>query len=86
MRLDLLRSRPGPRAGEALPGERCKPALISAAACSEDKDGDLGEDGAVRRGSAVLIEVRRGLCWFGDPGMDGGRDDGRELRSGAMCL
>lgn len=72
------------RAGEALLGEWCSPALMVAAACSEDKDGDLGDGGLDRKDSALLSDIRRGLCCIGEPGIDGGRDDGSEFRSGGM--
>lgn len=53
---DLLRSKPG----EALLGERWRPALIVAAAWSEASDGDLGEGGLGREASAALMEIRLG--------------------------
>lgn len=46
IRLDLRRSRLLPT-GEGDPGERCKPALIVAAAWSDDKEGDRGDGGPV---------------------------------------
>jgi hypothetical protein len=51
--------------GEAESGERCKLALIMAAACREDKEGERGDGGpdcCVTRGSFVPArEIRRGL-------------------------
>lgn len=43
--------------GEALPGERCNPALMAAAAWRDDSEGDLGEGGL---GLAASIDMRRG--------------------------
>jgi hypothetical protein len=64
MRLERLRSMLF-LTGEAESGERCKLALIMAAACREDKEGERGDGGpdcCVRRGSFVPArEIRRGL-------------------------
>ena len=86
MRLDRLRSRPWLlRAGEAPLGDRCKPALMAAAACSDDKEGDLGDGGLLRKESAALLsEILRGRCWRGEPGVEGGREVGSEFRSGGI--
>ena len=75
MRLDRLRSNPWLfLAGDALLGERCNPALMAAAACNEDKDGDLGDGGQDRKESALFNEILRGLV--PEP------DSGSEFRSG----
>lgn len=73
-------------AGDALLGERCSPALIAAAACSEDSEGDLGEGGLARKASVLVIEIRRGRCWRGEPVVadEGGLEVGNEFRSGAI--
>jgi len=85
MRLDLLRSSPWLfRAGDALLGDRWRPALIVAAACSDERDGDLGDGGLGRKESALLREMRRGRCCNGEAGIEGGRDVGSEFKSGAI--
>lgn len=79
MRLDRLRSSPWLfLAGEApLPlGERCSPAFIAAAACSDDKEGDLGEGGLFRKVSG--IDIRLGRVGAADG------DVGSEFRSGII--
>jgi len=60
MRLERLRSMV-PLTGEADSGARCKPALIVAAACSEDKEGERGEGGpgGVTMASVPAKEMRR---------------------------
>ena len=79
IRLDRLRSNPWLfLAGDAPPGERCSPAFIAAAACREDKEGDLGDGGLGRKGSADDIEMRRGRLTFAEG------EVGSELRSGGM--
>lgn len=62
MRLDRLRSVVF-LTGEAESGARCKPALIVAAACREDKEGERGEGGpgCVTIASVPAREIRRGL-------------------------
>lgn len=62
MRLERLRSMLF-LTGEAESGDRCKPALIVAAACREDKEGERGEGGpgCVTMESVPAKEIRRGL-------------------------
>lgn len=84
IRLDLLLSILG--IGELRLGERCRPLLIVAAACSEDKGGDLG--GLLSETPALLSEMRRGRGCTG-PGAAGAveaavGEAGSEFRSGAM--
>lgn len=72
--------------GEAREGDRCSPALIVAAACSEERDGDRGDGGLGRAASCVLMEILRGRAAIGDPGPEGGLEVGRVFRSGGMML
>ncbi len=73
MRLDRLRSRPWLlRAGDAPLGERCRPALIVAAACSEDKDGDLGEGGLLANTFALVTDILLGREDCGELEVEGG--------------
>ena len=58
------------------------PALIAAAACSEDSEGDLG-DGGLGRDS--FIDGLRCLC-SGEPERDDGVDGGSEFRSGGISM
>ena len=78
IRLERLRSRPWLLflAGDALLGERCSPAFIAAAACSEDNEGDLGDGGLGRKESGVEIDMRLGRA------VGAGGDVGSEFRSG----
>ena len=68
MRLERLRSMV-PLTGEADSGARCKPALIVAAACSEDKEGERGEGGpgGVTMASVPAREMRRAPLASGEP-------------------
>jgi hypothetical protein len=70
MRLERLRSMLF-LTGEAESGERCRLALIMAAACREDKEGERGDGGpdcCVTRGSFVPArDIRRGLYGRGEP-------------------
>ena len=95
MRLDLLRSSPCILLGELLLGERCRPRLMVAAACSDDKGGERGEGGppfAARNASALLLsEMRRGRGCVDDvtagggvAAEGGGGEAGRLLRSGGI--
>ena len=61
-----------PLTGEADSGERCKPALIVAAACSEDKEGERGEGGpgGVTMASVPAREMRRVPLAKGEPEVD----------------
>lgn len=79
---DLRRS----RLGEALLGDRWRPALIVAAAWRDARDGDLGEGGLGREASAALIEMRLGRCESGEPGIEVGLEVGRVLMSGAIWV
>lgn len=74
--------------GDALLGERCKPELITAAACREDSEGDRGEGGLGRALSAVLIDILRGRCESGEADIEGALEllDGRLLRSGGIVV
>ena len=71
IRLERLRSMV-PLTGEADSGARCKPALIVAAACSEDKEGERGEGGpgGVTMASVPAREMRRAPLASGDPEVD----------------
>lgn len=82
MREDRRRSSPWlVLAGDAPLGERCRPALIVAAAWREDRDGDLGEGGLWRKVSALVMEILRGrAAACGELEVEGGS----ELRSGGM--
>ena len=84
IRLDLRRSMLW--MGELLLGVRCRPRLIVAAACSEDRGGDLGEGGLLRKESALWREMRRGGCgvMVGVVGVAEAvvGESGRELTSG----
>lgn len=87
MRLDRRRSRLEVlRAGDEEPGERCKPALIVAAAWRLDKEGDRGEGGpGCDVLSGAVRETRRGRLVEEASGEVGERDDvGMELMSGDM--
>ena len=84
IKLERLRSSPVlPLAGDALLGERCKPALIAAAACNDDTEGDLGDGGLGLKASVFVIEILRGLdVCKGEPEAEVGCEGGSELRSG----
>lgn len=84
IKLERLRSSPVlPLAGDALLGERCKPALIAAAACNDDTEGDLGDGGLGLKASMFVIEILRGLdVCKGEPEAEVGCEGGSELRSG----
>lgn len=87
IRLERRRSRPGLRAGEAEVGARwCRPALIVAAACRLERVGERGDGGLGRVVSVAASEMRRGRWWWarGEPGIEGGREVGRVLMSGAI--
>ncbi len=56
---------------------------MAAAACSEDREGDLGDGGLGREVSALLMEILRGRCGSGVPEVVEG---GSELRSGGIVL
>ena len=72
-------------AGEAPLGDRCKPALIAAAACSEESEGERGDGGLFRKASASLvILILRGRCCRGEVLAVGGWLSGKELISGDM--
>ena len=79
---DRLRSKPVFLAGDALLEERWRPALIAAAACNDDRLGDLGEGGLGR--SALLIDILRGLDCNDDA--VGDDEEGSEFKSGAMSI
>lgn len=78
-REDRLRS----KLGDVTLGERCKPALMVAAAAREDNEGERGE-GGLARASFVLIDMRRGRSESGEGEVIEGRRGGREFRSGDM--
>jgi len=72
MRLERLRSMV-PLTGEADSGApRCRPALIVAAACREDKEGERGEGGpgGVTMASVPAREMRRVPLARGEPEVD----------------
>ena len=87
MRLERLRSMV-PLTGEADSGERCKPALIVAAACSEDKEGERGEGGpgGVTMASVPAKEMRRDPLASGEPEVDVRELWGRVLMSGDIGM
>ena len=71
MRLERLRSMV-PLTGEADSGARCRPALIVAAACREDKEGERGEGGpgCVTMASVPARVMRRVPLARGEPEVD----------------
>ena len=68
MRLERLRPML-PLTGEADSGARCRPALIVAAACREDKAGERGEGGpvCVTIASVPARDIRRVPWCRGEP-------------------
>lgn len=86
IRLDRLRANPELLlAGDAPLGERCRPALMAAAAWRDEREGDLGE-GGLGRELASLMEILLGRGCSGDAGPEGGREAGSEFRSGGIMM
>jgi hypothetical protein len=87
MRLERLRSMV-PLTGEADSGARCSPALIVAAACREDKEGERGEGGpgGVTMASAPAKEMRRDPLARGEPDVDVREAWCRVLMSGVIGM
>jgi hypothetical protein len=77
---DRRRSMPG----ETCEGERCRPALMVAAAWREDNEGERGEGGLGRAASAGVMEILRGRIGLVVGGGDAVED--KELRSGGMVV
>lgn len=84
IRDDLLLVRS--RLGEWRTGDDCKPALIVAAAWSDESEGERGDGGLGREASAAVMEIRRGRAVWGEAevDMDGAFDVGSVFRSGIV--
>ena len=81
IRLDRLLSSPSLfLTGEAPLEERCRPAFIVAAAAKEERVGERGEGGLLRKASELVMEMLRGGAVCGGVEAEGGR----EFRSGGI--